>query len=1113
MSMISLHRKIVVDKDGRSLNQDNLTQKVSAVSKRTYTGLTEAIDDAINAYSPLDPLPSEYQEVEWLANAGRSYIDTGYYPDMYDRVKIKFSFYSSGETSANQIMGSANGTSGYPGFVIGCSLNSDRTGGTYWIRMHNTSTSSNPGVSFSVDGQPHTFEITRQDVIYDGISKGWSVAPTLTATKLTSPFYLFCRAYNTRKAYPVSGNFNFIRIYSCEIRRGLELMRERMYVPCYRKSDNKPGMYDLVTREFYINAGEDEFLIGPDVSEKKEILEWVPDDYQALEYIESTGTQYIDTGINLNATTDATEIDYMSLKAEGVSFQVPIGSCNIDNGTNGYHFYIGGTNTISVRNGNRDATSTGTLWGNGERHVAKITHDGFYLDNSFYPITSENINQDYSCFVLARNTAGVAAAQCTGRVYRATIYRNGIEKRKFIPAMRCSDKVVGMYDLCGSICSLTGTPFYINAGTGEFLKPKYTRIPDEYQEITYIESLGSGTYIDTGYHFSSNTIKVIAKATSANASGTEQHLFGNIAPAGDLGFKYGKANSSGTKMFLRSNYNTADANVWSATITANTIYTMEIVYDLPNNTKSIKLNTAAATSAAASASVASSEGSFVIFSQKSENPTASSSWTGRLYYMEVYDNGNQVMNLIPCIRKSDAICGFYDAIRREFYYNDSASLLAGSIVYYPSGNIYPKSKSNTIIARNNKMVIPSTTAIYFKDFINRSNNKTGSNDKTLKDAVDRLMQSYWFNDAYDYLDWIGSLNNANSTLNVGFGAKDVYDIEIELALKNIGSTKQNFIGPNTLFLTFTNGIPFYDYNQTRFPAVAANEFHVYRFSTFTYRTPIKLMSVDGDVYEYTGTYSYNSTADVKLFRNQATTTSFGKGKVKYIKAYISGLYRYLLPVRRKADGEIGMYDVNSKAFYKNDINAQLYGSKDGELFISGFENIDYIDTDGTNLINTNIISEQVSSIELDGQILEIAPNVRLFGKAFNTDSRVRYYLNADNELVAQIGNATGYSFGAADTNRHIYKLNAYTKTASVDNASFTFGGTYTNNNSHPVRLGGYLNGSSGGYNYAKIRIYGYKVYTSGNAIQREFVPVRRISDGKVGLYETTYGSFKTLTAT
>jgi hypothetical protein len=35
-------------------------------------------------------------------------------------------------------------------------------------------------------------------------------------------------------------------------------------VPCYRKSDNKPGMYDIVRNQLYTNQGSGEFIVGPD---------------------------------------------------------------------------------------------------------------------------------------------------------------------------------------------------------------------------------------------------------------------------------------------------------------------------------------------------------------------------------------------------------------------------------------------------------------------------------------------------------------------------------------------------------------------------------------------------------------------------------------------------------------------------------------------------------------------------------------------------------------------------------------------------------------------------------------------------------------------------------
>ncbi len=37
------------------------------------------------------------------------------------------------------------------------------------------------------------------------------------------------------------------------------------YIPCYRKTDNKPGMYDLVSNTFYTNSGSGEFTVGDNI--------------------------------------------------------------------------------------------------------------------------------------------------------------------------------------------------------------------------------------------------------------------------------------------------------------------------------------------------------------------------------------------------------------------------------------------------------------------------------------------------------------------------------------------------------------------------------------------------------------------------------------------------------------------------------------------------------------------------------------------------------------------------------------------------------------------------------------------------------------------------------
>ena len=54
------------------------------------------------------------------------------------------------------------------------------------------------------------------------------------------------------------------KMYSLKV--GVKKREEAYFIPCYRKSDSEPGMYDLVSKMFFTNAGTGEFLVGPDVN-------------------------------------------------------------------------------------------------------------------------------------------------------------------------------------------------------------------------------------------------------------------------------------------------------------------------------------------------------------------------------------------------------------------------------------------------------------------------------------------------------------------------------------------------------------------------------------------------------------------------------------------------------------------------------------------------------------------------------------------------------------------------------------------------------------------------------------------------------------------------------
>jgi len=51
-------------------------------------------------------------------------------------------------------------------------------------------------------------------------------------------------------------------------------------------------------------------------------------------------------------------------------------------------------------------------------------------------------------------------------LYYAKVWHDGVLVRDYVPCVREADGKPGMYDMCGSVCSATGTPFYVNGGTG-----------------------------------------------------------------------------------------------------------------------------------------------------------------------------------------------------------------------------------------------------------------------------------------------------------------------------------------------------------------------------------------------------------------------------------------------------------------------------------------------------------------------------------------------------------------------------------------------------------------------------------------------------------------------
>lgn len=231
---------------------------------------------------------------------------------------------------------------------------------------------------------------------------------------------------------------------------------------------------------------ENGILTIPSVSGNIEIIKDVesrlPDEYQEVEYIASSGTQYIDTGY-IPKTTTVINADFMSTKQIGDEFSSLFGS-QIGSGVNKRTYILfGRDNNIQVALSSSEMgfaglnadgsytkgkTSTNPYWNVSRTNYIlsildrSITIEGVTWDLSDY--FSETLDGDFPIFLLTRNTNGVADTNCSkGYLYGFTIYENNVLVRNMIPCYRKSDNVIGMYDLVNNV-------FYMNSGTGTFTK-------------------------------------------------------------------------------------------------------------------------------------------------------------------------------------------------------------------------------------------------------------------------------------------------------------------------------------------------------------------------------------------------------------------------------------------------------------------------------------------------------------------------------------------------------------------------------------------------------------------------------------------------------------------
>ena len=185
----------------------------------------------------------------------------------------------------------------------------------------------------------------------------------------------------------------------------------------------------------------------------------LPSGYTRLEYIESTGTQYIDTGFNPNNNTRVV-LDFEPTAAYSSIVGI-FGIRDTSSGTaaNMFVFWNNGANTFRTDYfGTQKTMTVSTL-------LARQTVDKDKNLTTIGSVSASNTASTGQCsnnlYLFCTNNAGTANYFAKLKLYSCQIYDNGTLIRDYIPCQTTSG-VAGLWDDVNS-------QFYQNAKTGSFI--------------------------------------------------------------------------------------------------------------------------------------------------------------------------------------------------------------------------------------------------------------------------------------------------------------------------------------------------------------------------------------------------------------------------------------------------------------------------------------------------------------------------------------------------------------------------------------------------------------------------------------------------------------------
>ena len=581
----------------------------------------------------LNDLPAGYTPVEYLESSGTQCIDTGII-DWNDTIEYEIKLDVRAQVSVKTYYGCYNAWG--PTGTIVPALNTFVS--NYRMQQNfNTGFSQGSGALIGITiGQVGVISLR-------GNTLSWSEGSSVPFDRTPSGFVNNCPVmlFSTYYSGAPKEHATFAMYYAKWWLNG-EMVRD--FVPCLDPS-GRPCMYDKVEEKPYYNVGTGEFTYG------KKII--------PVEYLQSSGTQYINTGYIQPGIGLKAETTFEFTAAVG-------GEQGIVGRTSGNGFEIfAQNNKIGVWNGasKQVIISLNPIQNYPYHLIGEIKSDSITLEynKTTYKWSGTTVNGADPATATVSLFNHNNSYHTSGKMYFCKLWDNGVLVRDLIP-VKDENGVGYMYD------KLHNT-LYGNLGTGDFIvgnekklyktnMVKTALVPAGYTRVKYLESSGV-QYIDTGILPGSYSKAKIGFEWKDGNIGNDKYIIGSVSSA-SMRYYFGTYQSKWQYGYCGST-NQAEG------IEENKYYDVYVTWDPINQLVVLNGETIITNN---NSTDTTSDNTFALFGRHQGN-SFNPAWLSKskIYYCKIYTGTTIVRDYIPVIRNSDNKPGMWDRVSKTFFTN------------------------------------------------------------------------------------------------------------------------------------------------------------------------------------------------------------------------------------------------------------------------------------------------------------------------------------------------------------------------------------------------------------------------------------------------------------